>query len=213
MIKIFAHRGYLLDKNNNILPQNSMASFYNAIDFGFNKIEFDLWLINNELIISHDYPKIISTCPKFIDYLCFQNQLEYWLDFKNIDENNIDQIVDLIKINIDQMAINYQQIFFAPYCLNYDLTAKIKKKLVLKFNQEINFVAVCDDYKQFDKLLELLVNNNIKYVSIDHKLLNNEVINKFKNIEFLAWTVNDQESFEYLKSIGIKIFASDCLIR
>ena len=95
MIKLFAHRGYV---ENNI-KQNSIASLKNAVKNQFKGIEFDVWNINNDLIISHDKPKSdpLNLLPKFKDYLIFKNQIEYWIDFKNLDLKNIEVTLKILE--------------------------------------------------------------------------------------------------------------------
>ena len=91
MKKVFAHRGFTFDENNpqNKIEQNSLASLKNAVNHGFKAIEFDIWYFNSQLVLSHDQPNLANyqTLTKFSEYFIYGNQLDYWLDFKNLDEN------------------------------------------------------------------------------------------------------------------------------
>ena len=46
MIKLFAHRGYLLANNNEKILENSKRALENAYQNNFRAVEFDIW--NNE---------------------------------------------------------------------------------------------------------------------------------------------------------------------
>ena len=84
MVKLFAHRGFVTEN----ISQNSIASLKQAYDFNFRAVEFDIWFLDEKLVLKHDQPleKEINNLPKFRDYFSFKNELTYWMDFKNLDE-------------------------------------------------------------------------------------------------------------------------------
>ena len=212
MLKFFAHRGYLPQKNSqNLLPQNSIASLKNAVDHGFTAIEFDIWLIENQLILSHDLPNDIRDCAGFSDYLQYQNQLEYWLDFKNLSLENIDTILKILALDLAKKNINLAQLYFAPYCVNYSLTKIFYEKFKKYFNDQINFVAVCDNSSQIADLEQLILDHQIKFISIDHKLITKELVEKFKKCHLMAWTIKDYDTLIQLHNLSVEYFACDIL--
>jgi glycerophosphoryl diester phosphodiesterase len=216
MIKIFAHRGFTFDENNpqNKIDQNSLASLNNAVDHGFKAIEFDIWYFNSQLILCHDQPNLSNyqNFTKFDEYFIYGNELDYWLDFKNLDESNIDNALRLIKSQINFAKINLEKIFFAPYCTNYLLSQKIFYKFKEAFGSAIKLVALLDKAQQIPNIYEFVIKNDVKFISIDYKLINEDLIDKFQGIEFLAWSVNDRLILDNLSKIGVKYFASDKIL-
>ena len=216
MKKVFAHRGFTFDENNpqNKIDQNSLASLKNAINHGFKAIEFDIWYFNSQLVLSHDQPNLSNyqTLAKFSEYFIYGNQLDYWLDFKNLDETNINNVLNLVESQINFTKINLEKIFFAPYCTDYFLSQKIFFNFRKIFGNEIKMVAVADNIQQIPNLLEFVVKNNVKYLSINYKLINEDLIAKFKDQNILAWTINDQQILNNLARLGIKYFATDKIL-
>jgi glycerophosphoryl diester phosphodiesterase len=215
MLKIFAHRGFVGNcDQQNYIKQNSLASLKNAYDSGFRAIEFDIWFCNSQLILAHDQPQLddYKNLAHFSDFLIYGNELDYWLDFKNLDESNANKALELVKLQIDSAKINLEQIFFAPYCTDYNLSKKLFDKFSTIFGSSISFVAILDDQKQIPQLLDFIKENNIKFISAYHNLINYDLLQKFNGVEFLAWTVNETPILENLAKIGVKYFASDnCL--
>jgi glycerophosphoryl diester phosphodiesterase len=214
MLKIFAHRGFVGNKDlQNYIQQNSLASLKNAFDSGFRAIEFDIWFCNSQLILSHDRPQLddYKNLAHFSEFLTYGNELDYWLDFKNLDESNIDKVLELAKSQIDAAKINLEKFFFAPYCVDYDLSRKLFDKFFNVFGPRISMVAIADNQQQIPQLFDFVKNNNIKFISIDYHLINDDLLQKFKGVEFLAWTVNESSILENLAKIGVTYFATDKL--
>lgn len=212
MLKLFSHRGYLpFNNQKNLLQENSIASLKNAVNHGFKAIEFDIWYIENQLILSHDMPTNTENCARFIEYLQYQNQLEYWLDFKNLTTKNFDNVLELVIEDLMTKRINLAQLYFAPYCTDYRQAKIFCKKINKYFHGTIEFVAVCDDIKQIDDLEKLVLEQQIKFISIDHKLISQELLERFKQCQLMAWTIKDQDTLIKLSELGIKHFACDIL--
>jgi len=210
MVKIFAHRGFI---ENNI-PQNSIESLKNAYLKGFRAIEFDIWFLNDQLILKHDRPILteLNSLPKFRDYFLYQNQMEYWMDFKNLDESNVDKALELVKKDLEN--INLDKVYFAPFITNYKIAAKIFEKISKVFGSKARLMAVCEKLENQDEvnnLYKFLKNNSIKNLSIFHKLIDKKFMELFLEIEIFAWTVNDKSDLEKLKNIGVKNFTSDAI--
>jgi hypothetical protein len=207
MIKLFAHRGFV--ENN--MKQNSVASLKNAVSKGFKAIEFDIWWMDGEFLIKHDRPKNKEefSLPRLQDYLNFKNELEYWFDFKNIDLANVDEALKKLKADLILKEIDLNKIFFAPYITDYSIATKIALKFRNFFSQKINFVGVCDNQLGLQEVIDLIEMEIIDFVSIDHLLINPELLKKIKPSKLLAWTVNDVKQINDFYLLGVDKFATD----
>lgn len=227
MIKLFAHRGFVVEN----AQQNSIESLKEAVKENFKAIEFDIWFLNGnlvlkkdiefdvcflngKLVLKHDQPKIdeLDNLPVLQNYFCFGNSLEYWMDFKNLDENNAFEALTLTKDEITAAKIDLKRIYFAPFITDYKKSAKVFSEIRKVFGDEANLVAVCKNIEKDEdakNLQEFLVKNNIKFLSIFHKLLDENFVKNLNGIEFFAWTVNDLSRLLELEQLGIKNFATD----
>lgn len=215
MIKLFAHRGYLSSKNNEPIKENSFLSLENAYNNLFRAVEFDIWFFENQLVLNHDKPtkNNFINLPKIDEYFFYKNQINYWLDFKNLNISNCQQVIDLLKISIQKNNISLGNIYFAPYNLCYKEIAFINKKFIENFG-EIKFLAILESKKEGDELRkfrEFLINNNIKYLSVFHELIDKNFVQDFYNFELFAWTVNDLKRLKTLYKMKVKNFATDQL--
>jgi len=207
MIKIFAHRGYV---QNNI-KENSIASLKNAIKNNFKAIEFDIWFEDGELYLSHDRPSLISrkNLARFRDYLIYDNKIDYWLDFKNLDENNVVDAMNIVKNDLMDNKIDLSKIYFAPYITNYDLAEIVSHKIYKIFNQNINLAIICDNPLKLNSAIDLVDIGVFNFISINYKLINDDILKIINPKKLLAWTVNDNKIFNDLMLKGIDKFASD----
>ena len=210
MIKLFAHRG--LVENN--MKQNSIASLKNAFEKGFKGVEFDIWWIDGEFFVKHDKPagKELFLLPRLQDYLVHKNELEYWIDFKNLDEKNIDNALKKLKEVLILKEIDLNKVFFAPYISDYILTGKISLKFRNFFAQKINFVGVCDEEAQCQGAVDMIDIGVIDFISINYKLINKDFLKKIQPSKLLAWTVNDVNEVNDLYMVGVEKFATDKVI-
>ncbi len=207
MIKLFAHRG--LVENN--MKQNSIASLKNAVAKGFKAVEFDIWWLDGEFFIKHDKPneKEKFLLPRLQDYLCFGNDLEYWFDFKNLDQNNIDEALKKLNADLVLKKIDLAKIFFAPYITDYKLTSIISVKFRKFFSQKIKFVGVCDDKNWRQEVIDMIDLELIDFISINHDLIDADFLKKISPTKLLAWTVNDIKRINDLYLLGVDKFATD----
>ncbi len=207
MIKLFAHRG--LVENN--MKQNSIASLKNAVAKGFKAVEFDIWWLDGEFFIKHDKPneKEKFLLPRLQDYLCFGNDLEYWFDFKNLDQNNIDEALKKLNADLILKKIDLAKIFFAPYLTDYKLTSIISLKFRKFFSQKIKFVGVCDDKNWRQEVIDMIDLELIDFISINHDLIDADFLKKISPTKLLAWTVNDIKRINDLYLLGVDKFATD----
>lgn len=209
-MKYFSHRG-LVDKNH---KENSISAFSSALNQGFKAIEFDIWFLENELVLHHDRPNNLNNLARLQELFAkFQNKIEYWCDFKNLSEANCIDAIKSFKKIVDAEKINYQQLYFAPFITNFKQALKIYEVIRKYFGEDVLIVAVREklkdeDYSQFYQTLK---SNRIYGLSIQYSNLNAEFKKIFSDIKVFAWTVNDQKIAENLNKIGIENIATDKL--
>ncbi len=210
MIKLFAHRGFV--ENN--MKQNSIASLKNALNKGFKGVEFDIWWLDGEFFIKHDEPreKEKFLLPRLQDYFVYENQLEYWLDFKNLNQNNIDKALQKLSTDLILKKIDLNKVFFAPYITNYELASVISRKFRNFFSQKINMVGVCDNKSWRQELVNMVDLELIDFVSIDYTLIDKEFLKKIMPSKLLAWTINDVQKINDLYMLGVDKFATDTIL-
>lgn len=226
MIKLFAHRGYLTDHQRKIADfekiENSIISLKQAFDSSFTAIEFDIWYYRQELLLKHNQPEDneINNLAKFSDYFDRKisnnaSKISYWCDFKNINLDNVKTILEKVKKILQKQEIDLNNCYFAPFITDYQLAEDVYRKFIEFFSNKINFVALCEDLNNINDiniLSEFLHRNNIKFLSINHNLINKELIKKLpKNINLMAWTVNDIARINHLNSLGVCYFATDII--
>lgn len=212
MIKIFAHRGYVINE----IKENSIESLDFAYKNNFDGVEYDVWFFENDLFINHDEPKIQekNSLPKFQEYFKYKNEFQYWIDFKNFDKISIDSLrksFEIIKNAIKNCEIDEENIYFAPFITSFDKALIIYNEFYKFFGKNIKIMAVIDEIEKKDlrNYCEILKENDIKFLSINHKNINQEFVEIFKEITIFTWTVNDFQRFQELKNLGIKNFTSD----
>jgi len=206
MINLFAHRGFWSD---NYSKQNSIASLKAAHKNKFSGIEFDVWFFEENLVLKHDQPEPQKLLPKFGDYFVFENDFKYWIDFKNLDKANASKVFALVKKELEHLKIDFKNIYIAPFITNYELAQNIYDIAKEIFAEKLNFAAVVENEKEIENLLKFLRKNNIKFLSIFYKLIDENLLEKLSDIELFAWTVNDLEQLDILEKKGIKNFITD----
>lgn len=231
MNKLFAHRGY----NKGLTTENSIASLEEAVKNSFTAIEFDIWFFNSHLVIKHDKPKLqeLSLLPKLRQYLKYGNILDYWCDFKNINEKNARIVAKTTKELVSDCQILPAKIFFTPYlpCNNISqhqeyrkIFAEIRQEILLEplpnkalenSNKRFSLVAVIDDMpndtKEQSKIFDFINSENFDYCSIDHRLINKELLKNIEAKKILAWTVNNFNDLARIRALGVVNFTSDTI--
>ena len=203
--KFFAHRG-LVNKN---APENSILALKNAFENKVKAVEFDIWYFQNELVVSHDQPQNKSL--KLNDYLAvYGNKMEYWLDFKNLDQNNCDKALKQIKAITKDLKIKQNNLNFAPFITNFTEALEIYK-IIKKYFRKARILAVKEKLKISDrkKYYQELQKNKIFGLSIHYKNIDSNFVKIFKNIEIFAWTINNNKNANYLAKIGVQNIAGD----
>lgn len=211
-VKLFAHRGFTDGKK---IAENSRESLLRAHELGFRAVEFDVWLFEGRLVLKHDEPKNEEILPQFRDYFRFGNDMEYWIDCKNLSEKNCDIFLHLMRDDIAKSSIDLSRIFFAPFITDYFLAEKIFVELRKIFGDQTNVVAVCDRLQDFTataKLAKFLAKNRIKFLSIDHRILTADVMKILPETKIFAWTVNEMKRLQELEQLGVAAVATDVII-
>lgn len=209
-MRLFAHRGFVTESHS----ENSVASLKEAVSQGFKAIEFDIWYVDEKLVLKHDHPKEneLYNLPQFEEYLVYKNDLFYWLDFKNLDEENCAKALMIAKNKIDKSDIGLDHFYFAPYVTDLQKAQKIYAVIRNIFGFKAKIVAVCENLKSEKDAQDLrraLEDNNIKCLSIFHQLLSKNSLQIFSGIEIFAWTVNDLQRLTDLDSLGAANCATD----
>ncbi len=210
--KLFSHRG-LLSRN---VKENTIKSFQNAFDNHFEAMEIDIWYYKKEFILSHDKPKDLNNCDNLANlFKQFGNKIDYWLDFKNLNLDNIKEASYNLKINADKFNIDYNKIIFVPYLNNINLEKNLfsYKEIRNNFGENCNIGTLIKkiDKKDWKKYHQQLKENNIKILSVQFENINEDFIKIFSDINLFAWTVNDKKDFNYLKKLKIQNIATDTL--
>lgn len=208
MVKIFAHRGYVI----NNAKENSIESLNEAVKNNFYGVEFDVWFVNNELYVCHDEPKEedLYKLPKFSDYLIHGNKIKYWIDFKNLDEANARNAIKIVKTSILKAEIFNQNIYFAPGITSLNQAAPIYEKIKEIFaNPQLTAFCVEINKDSSQRYYQDLKKLGVTFLSLNHKNIDEDFVKKFKDITIFAWTVNEEERAKELENMGIKFIASD----
>ena len=212
-ITFWSHRGYKVNKR-----ANSRGSLIEAHNKGYRNIEFDLWYLNGNLRLNHDKPKKeeIKNLPLLRKYLKqYGSKLKYWMDFKNLNKNNIENVLLILKRELDKNQIPYDNANFAPYerDLNKSLFLLNKAEGFLK---GINLVSVIDSNviknNNLQSLYKFYSKNKIKHLSVESKIIDEKFIKLFKDIKIYAWTVDDKKELDRLKELGIKNICTNLLL-
>jgi len=206
MINLFAHRGFW---NCNYSEQNSIASLKAAHENKFGGIEFDVWFFAENLVLHHEQPVAGKLLPKFSEYFSFGNDFKYWIDFKNLDEANAHKALLLAKKELQRLKIDAKNIYIAPFITNCEGVQKVFDAAKNIFENDLNFAAVIEKQEEIEDVLKFIRKNNIKFLSIFYKLINQDLLKKLENIELFLWTVNDLSEIENLEKFGIKNFITD----
>jgi glycerophosphoryl diester phosphodiesterase len=211
MIKIFAHRGCTINQ----VKENSIESLDLAYEKKFYGVEFDIWFIDEKLIVNHD--KAAELRPEFADYLKYGNELKYWIDFKNLTEissKNLILALEIAKKELKNAKIELKNVFFAPFIVNFEKALVIYAKIREIFGENAQIMAVCEKINSLDFLSyrKKLDENKIKFLSIKHSNINQEFVKIFAGIEIFAWTVNEKLDFERLNKLKIENITSDKIL-
>lgn len=209
-MRLFAHRGFVLESQ----QENTVASLNQAVEAQFKAIEFDLWFVAQRMVLKHDKPsdEEAPILPDLGDYLAYKNDLVYWLDFKNLNEENATKALMIVKREIEDAEVKLDQIYFAPFITDFVLAEKIYLRIRNIFGSRAKIIAVCENLKNENEARDLksfLDRNNIKCLSIFHQLIGKNLLQILSGIEIFAWTVNEISRLKELEALGVANFATD----
>lgn len=207
--KIFAHRGLV----NDIIEENTIKALINASDHGFEAVEFDLHYWNRDFILSHDKPeKANKKYDSLINYLgVFKNYMEYWLDFKNLDSDNIEEAVKYLKEIIDKSGVKLKNLYFAPFITEISEAEKIYQVIRKYFGDKVQIIAVKEklSHLHYQEYYNWLKANNIYGLSIQFRNIKPEFMKIFSDIQIFAWTVNYERDYFRLTKMGVQNITTD----
>jgi Ca2+/Na+ antiporter len=86
----WSHRGV----NNDSVPENTIAAFEHVLRFGLTGIETDVFWddVQKRFIVTHDAPQPGVVYPTLEEITArFKDSISYWIDFKNLDQQNQQQ--------------------------------------------------------------------------------------------------------------------------
>ncbi len=208
MIKIFAHRGFVTKQ----AAENSLASLHKAHQQNFSGIEFDVWFVDDSLVINHDMPEKNKALPQLHEYFIFKNDFEYWIDFKNLNEANAIVAIKILAKEIEAAQIDMKKVFFAPFITDLNKAIPVYNALRNSF-KDAQIMAVCKNLAPENFIIyhKDLQKNHIKFLSIRHQIIDKNFTKIFSDITLFAWTVNDLARVRDLHKIGVKNFTSDII--
>ena len=213
--KLFAHRGF--SKSYPDIKENTLKSFQNAIDNGFEGIELDIWYIEDQFILNHDKPEFdIKKYDKLADLFAqCGNKIHYWIDFKGLVQIDIESAIKRLKTTIDEHKIAYENIFFIPGLdnKNLDQNAFAYKEIRKNFGENCNLGVFIGKIKKEDlhQYYKDLKTHKIKILSILFKNIDEDFMDIFHDINLFAWTVNHKSELDYLEKLGVQNIATDVL--
>ncbi|MFC1658941.1 hypothetical protein ACFL0U_00025 [Pseudomonadota bacterium] len=205
---LWPHRGVWKTKK----QQNTIQALDNAFNFEYRHIEFDIWLLNNKLLLKHDKPtekelqnNSLPLLKEFVKR--YGNKLKYWMDFKNLTLENIDEFLPIYKKVIDNSKIDYKAIYFTPFETNWNVSIKLHKK-IQNYMKGINSMIMMN-FENFEKekiydYYKILQENNITNFSVEHKIVNKKFVDTFQGINLFVWVVNNIKEYERLANLGVK---------
>lgn len=216
MVKIFAHRGYSDSKDR----QNTVLSVDKAKSLGFDGVEVDIFYLSNSLLMTHDpvpleQEKELDSLDQILKY---QDQLLYWLDFKNLQdlsEADLDQALKKAKLDISKNKCKLENFYFAPYVTNYNIAERIFNKINEIFTNKAQLTFVVDDIDAdgYQELSNFLTKMQIDNISIKYNLINDSFQSLFYDKNLFVWTVNEIETaHELIAKYKIANFTTDNIL-
>ncbi len=88
----------------------------------------------------------------------------------------------------------------------------VSHKIYKVFNQEVNLAIVCDNPLKLNRAIDLVDIGVFNFISINYKLINDDILKIINAKKLLVWTVNDNKIFNNLMLKGVDKFATDIII-
>jgi len=196
-LEIWAHRGGGGSK----FDENSIESIKNALQSKYKKIELDVWLDDDVLVLSHDQPlnhgrPLLGDALKLID-----GKMEIYLDIKHSEAAL--KVHELVK---NQYITHYDSVVFASF--EVEALRLIKNKSAAA-RLGLNYRTVDDHF--IDVAQEL----DVDYIAMNWKRVIPNYFNLKQsrqelNVKYLAYTVNSPALAGIMQRIGMSGIITDC---
>lgn len=192
--EIWAHRG-LHTKH----PENSLEAVQAAITAGLDKIELDVWLQDEELVLSHDQPTsrhpLLKDALKLID-----GRADIYLELKH--EPSAKKALSLIKKSYKK---HFESVIFASFEID---ALRTVNNTAPSARLALNYRGIDNDF------IDLAEELQVEYIGINWKraLPNYFNLRQAKDdldVKFLAYTVNNNHLKKYVKLLGFNGIFTD----
>jgi len=191
-------------------PQNTVSGARKAIKNGYKGIEIDLFYFNDEIILSHDFPKkdkTYVTLSSFLSQVSTDN-LNIWLDFKNLNLWNCNQIGKKLKLTL--ASKNFLKSSFVESKRSILCLGKLKK---MGLNAIYWFEP--SSYKIVSFFRPKLLSSIVKWldldgISFDHRVFSTVIEKYFGFSSWHVFTINDLDTFKsFSKKENVKVILTD----
>ncbi len=203
--ELWAHRGFHIN-----YEQNSIGAFSAALKTGFKGIELDVFYDNslNKFVVQHDTPYRIDTTSLFLENVFerFGDSLRYWIDLKNLNKQNVDNISDrLLSLFVKYKTGNKCYIESAKgYLLQQLAKRNIQCLYWVQFGRSILKRTLKTTYIKW-----LLLTSDFVGITTHHRLYDNLFIHHFGNESIYVFTVNDAQTLKKMDLSTVKVILTD----
>jgi glycerophosphoryl diester phosphodiesterase len=171
-VELVAHRG-IGD------PDNTIASFTNALNLGFTSLETDLRMQDGSVVLAHDKATNKQKYLSLEDFLIFasNNNARVWLEAKETE--TIKPMIELLKMH------NLDVVFFSLRQTDLDLAKSLMPDIVtgLLITRE----------EQIDSI-------DADWIVIYHPFIKRNY-EKIKHLKIAAWTFREQSEYDHLSHL------------
>ncbi len=196
-ITVWAHRGGGAASR---FKENSLEAIEYALENGFEKLELDVWLRGESLILSHDKPTeddhtLLSKALELID-----GKAQIYLDIKQVEAALA--VHELVK---KEYVVHYDTVVFASFEL--EVLRKLRAKSAAAC-LGLNYRGVDDHF------IDIVQELNVKYVAFNWKRVIPNYFNikqsrQILDIKYLAYTVNTPHLARLMQRLGINGIITD----
>ncbi len=194
--EIWAHRG----GGGSDFNENSVEAIVGALKNGSDKLELDVWLHENVLVLSHDEPAdhkhlLLSDVFKLID-----GKAEIYLDIKH-----------------SEAALAVHELVNTEYVKHYDsvIFASFEVESLQKINAKSAAARLGLNYRSIDDhFIDIAQELNLEYVTFNWKRVIPNYFNikqsrQEVNAKYLAYTVNTPAIASLMKRVGMNGIITD----
>lgn len=199
-LEVWAHRG----GGGGTLEENSLAAIANALESEYDKIELDVWLHENVLVLSHDEPAdhkhlLLSDVLKQID-----GKAEIYLDIKQTEA-----------------ALPVHELVKSEYIAHYDsvIFASFEVEVLRSINAKSAAARLGLNYRGIDDhFIDIAQELSVEYVSFNWKRVipnyfNIKQAHEASDVKFLAYTVNTPAVARLMQRMNMHGIITDYPVR